>query len=237
MWWLLFRYLTLLLENKAARARSRPFWKGEHSPLWKSGRGFVILPSMLEDALQATLATSLPPLVVATTPRLWVRQFQAGDTAALQRLFGDAEVMRFGDGAQDADWVANWLAHRVAEYAHNAERAVWAVVARETAEVLGYCGLFAMDDVNGRPETEIGYRLARPFWGHGYATEAATAVRDYAHHTLHLPRLIALIDPANSASIRVAEKLGMVREAEAMMPGYTHPDWVYALDLPVGGKK
>ena len=70
-------------------------------------------------------------------------------------------------------------------------------------EVIGYCGLFHFDDVNERPEVEVGYRLARKVWGHGYATEAVCAVRDYAFGTLGLPRLIALIDPGNVASTRV----------------------------------
>ena len=74
--------------------------------------------------------------------------------------------------------------------------------------------------VNGRPEVEIGYRLARAWWGRGYATEAVLAARDYAFDTLGLSRLIALIDPANAASIRVARKAGMHYETDVMMPGY-----------------
>ena len=94
------------------------------------------------------------------------------------------------------------------------------------------CGLTHFPDINGRPEIEIGYRLARAHWGRGLATEAARAVRDYAFDTLRLPRLIALIDPANTASIRVAEKLAMRHESEVVLPGYDHPDRVYALGAP-----
>jgi RimJ/RimL family protein N-acetyltransferase len=89
--------------------------------------------------------------------------------------------------------------------------------------------------VCGQPETEIGYRLARPYWGRGYATESARAVRDYALNTLRLPRLIAMIDPQNVASIRVVEKLGMHYEKDVMFEGYTHPDRVYAIVHPEGG--
>ena len=59
--------------------------------------------------------------------------------------------------------------------------------------------------------------------------EAARAVRDYAFDTLCLERLIAIIDPANVASIRVAEKLGMRYEADVSFEGYSHPDRVYAV--------
>jgi RimJ/RimL family protein N-acetyltransferase len=86
------------------------------------------------------------------------------------------------------------------------------------------------DDVNGRPEVEIGYRLIRSAWGHGYATEAAQAVATYAT-TLGIQRLIALIDPGNVASIRVAYKLGMHYEADVMFDGYTHPDHVYTMEV------
>ena len=104
---------------------------------------------------------------------------------------------------------------------------LWAVVLRETDQPIGYCGLTYFPDINGRPEVEVGYRLARAHWGKGYATEAATAVKDWAFCDRKMERLIALIDPQNVASIRVAEKLGMVHEAEVMLEGYTHPDRVY----------
>lgn len=68
----------------------------------------------------------------------------------------------------------------------------------------------------------------RAHWGRGLATEATTAVRDLAFDTLKLDRLIALIDPANARSIRVAEKIGMSHEADVMQHGYTHADHVYA---------
>ena len=62
--------------------------------------------------------------------------------------------------------------------------------------------LTAWPDIDGRSEVEIGYRLARSAWERGYATEAARAVRDHAFGALGLGRLIALIDPANTASRR-----------------------------------
>jgi len=106
----------------------------------------------------------------------------------------------------------------------------YAVMEQSSRAVIGYCGLFFFADVNGQPEVEVGYRLARAKWGHGYATEAAQAVRDYAFQTLGIKRLIAIIDPANHASIRVAHKLGIRCEQQVMFEGYTHPDDVYALN-------
>lgn len=151
------------------------------------------------------------------------------DATALAPLFADAEVMRFGDGPQSPEWVQAWLRRVLQSYARRGY-GPWAVVEKGSGELIGYCGLFDFPDVNGRPEIEIGYRLARAYWGRGYATEAVSAARDYAFGVLGLTRLIALIDPGNVASIRVAEKAGLRHVAEVMLPGYTYPDRVYAIE-------
>lgn len=161
------------------------------------------------------------------TPRLLLRHVHPTDQHALGHVFGDAEVMRFGDGPQDEAWVARWIADRALRSYAERGFGPYAVVERENQTVVGYCGLFFFSDINGRPEIEIGYRLARAFWGRGYATEAARAVCDYGFGTLGLPRLVALVDPANTASIRVARKLGMTYEADVMLEGYDHPDHLY----------
>lgn len=145
------------------------------------------------------------------------------------RVFGDAEVMRFGDGVQTREWIQDWLRTCLERYYQTWGFGPYAVLARRSHKVIGYCGLFFFPDVNGRPEVEIGYRLARSVWGQGYATEAARAVRDFAFSTLNIKRLIAMIDPANTASIRVAEKIGMRYEKEVRFEGYTHPDHVYVI--------
>lgn len=168
-------------------------------------------------------------MIIADTPRLRLRQFTPSDQPALLRVFGDPEVMRFGDGAQPPEYVDGWLT----SCSHSYERrgyGPWAMVEKGSDEMIGYCGLFYYPDINGRPEVEIGYRLARAWWGRGYATEAVTAARDYAFHTLGLPRLVALIDPTNTSSIRVAEKAGMRHKGEAMLEGYDHPDWVFVVE-------
>lgn len=166
-------------------------------------------------------------MIIVATGRLCLRRFAPTDHAALNRVFGDPEVMRFGDGIQSPAWVRGWLHECLAGYERRGY-GPWAVVENSSGALIGYCGLFFFPDINGWPEVEIGYRLARAWWGRGYATEAVIAARDYAGNTLGLSRLIALIDPDNLASIRVAEKAGLRYEADVMLPGYTHPDRVYA---------
>ena len=167
-------------------------------------------------------------MVVTKSKRLFLRFLTYSDQITLTLLFADPDVMRFGDGPRSPEWVQDWLRHTLDSYARRGY-GPWAVVEKASGETIGYCGLFHYPDVNGRAEIEIGYRLARAHWGQGYATEAVTAVRDYAFAALEMPRLIALIDPANTTSIRVAEKAGMRYEADVMFEGYSHPDWVYAI--------
>lgn len=163
-----------------------------------------------------------------TTERLFLRYFQLEDAEPMYRIFCDAEVMRFSDGVKTEKWVQEWLQACLERY-QSWGYGPYAIVEREQKEVIGYCGLFLFPDVDGQAEVEIGYRLARATWGQGYATEAASAVRDYALDTLGLKRLIALIDPSNAASLRVAEKIGMQYEKEVMLEGYDHPDHVYVI--------
>ncbi len=168
-------------------------------------------------------------MIVLETERLILRHVELGDTESLYGVFGDVEVMRFGIGAQTLAWVKDWIAEQQDQYATRGFGA-WAVMLKTSGGVIGYCGLFDFPDVNGQPEVEIGYRLARAHWGYGYATEAVTGVRDYAFETLGMRRLIAMIDPHNSASIRVAIKAGMKYESDVMFDGYDHPDHVYAIE-------
>ncbi|TML40785.1 MAG: GNAT family N-acetyltransferase, partial [Actinobacteria bacterium] len=78
---------------------------------------------------------------------------------------------------------------------------------------------------------EIGWTLAREHWGRGYATESATAARDWALQELGLRRLISLIQRGNNASVRVAEKLGESLEREDLRGPFRRPTDLYALTL------
>lgn len=168
-------------------------------------------------------------MFLLTTERLLLRHFHIMDTEAMVPVFGDPEVMRFGDGVQTKGWIEAWLHTCLEHYHRTGGFGPYAVVEKQSHDVIGYCGLFFFPDVNGKPEVEIGYRLRRSAWGHGYATEAVRAVRDYAFNTLGMKRLIAIIDPGNLASIRVAEKIGMIYEQDVMFEGYAHPDRVYVI--------
>ena len=74
-------------------------------------------------------------------------------------------------------------------------------------------GEAGLQELEAGPDVEVGYTLARAAWGRGYATEAARAVLRWGFAGLRLPRVVAVADPANRASLRVLEKLGMARRA------------------------
>lgn len=163
------------------------------------------------------------------TQRLLLRHFHIEDLEQIhQQVFSDAEVMRFGDGPQTKEWVHQWLGCHIEGYKKYGY-GPYAVTEQDAQKIIGYCGLFYFPDINGKEEVEIGYRLGRSTWGQGYATEASSAVRDFALDDLRLQRLIALIDPGNIASVRVAKKLGMQYEKKVMLEGYDHPDHLYVL--------
>jgi [ribosomal protein S5]-alanine N-acetyltransferase len=167
-------------------------------------------------------------MLLLESERLLLRHFRSFDGEPMMRVFGDAQVMRFGDGVQTRDWVDHWIVTCLEDY-RSRGFGPYAVVEKERQRLIGYCGLFFFPAVNGRAEVEIGYRLERLAWGQGYATEAAGTVREYAFSSVGMGRLISIIDPANLASIRVAEKIGMQYEGEVKFEGYTHSDHVYAI--------
>lgn len=166
------------------------------------------------------------PLVVAQTDRLLLRRIDRADLDFFAALFADAEVMRFSMGTRTRDQSAEWIDRALAAYDARGY-GPWCVVRKADGAPLGFCGLVDQT-VDGVDEVEIGYRLAVPHWGAGYASEAAAAVRDLAFGQFGRSRLIALIDPLNVRSIRVAEKIGMEWSTQTMKWG-RHLR-VYAID-------
>ena len=95
----------------------------------------------------------------------------------------------------------------------------WAAVERSSGELIGYCGIELYER---GPDVELGFSLARSAWGRGYATEAARAWLEHAF-TLGIRRVIAVVKPANAASIRVLEKVGMTKIGRSRVAG---GDWL-----------
>jgi len=151
------------------------------------------------------------------TPRLLLRPLQASDVDVLIALWADPTVTRYMGGPRQTETVRRILEDELRAGSVDTF-GFCPVVEKTSGRVIGDCGL-TKKDVDGRDEVELVYVFAADAWGQGYATEAACVLRDYALGHLRVPRLIALIDPENTASARVAEKVGLQFEKAVVRPG------------------
>ena len=142
------------------------------------------------------------------TVRLRFRQMTPTDLDSMSALLGDPVVMTYYPAPKSREQAAQWISWNQSSYAEHGH-GLW-IVETQDGEFLGDCGL-TWQDVNGRPDLEVGYHMRTEAQGRGYATEAASACKDFAREVLRVPRLVAIIHPDNGPSRRVAEKLGMVR--------------------------
>ncbi len=157
------------------------------------------------------------PSSILETERLLLRRQRASDIAFLTDLWADPKVTRYMGGPRDRDSLRSVFN----ETAHNpcAERYdLWPVVEKETGQLVGHCGLLDKE-VDGRTEIELTYILSPSVWGKGYATEIGQAIKQLAFEKMGVKRLIALIEPENGPSERVAIRLGMALEKEIVRPG------------------
>jgi ribosomal-protein-alanine N-acetyltransferase len=153
------------------------------------------------------------------TERSILRAFHADDLPRLCVLFANPGFMRFPGSTGYSEEQTAAVLEKFLKWEHAGMPSQFAVIWRETGELIGYCG-FLHQEVDQRREMEIAYRLHPDFWNRGIATEAARAVRDHAFRDLQLERVISLIHPDNVASRRVAEKNGMRVEKETVFRGF-----------------
>ena len=174
------------------------------------------------------------------TERLVLRPLSLDNLDDIARFVADPETMRFiGTGGPRTREQARDSLEWMIETFERQGFGQFGVERKEDGALVGRAGLNVwnptdwsitrLDEADGPTEIEIAYLFGRDYWGNGYATEAAAAVRDWALGDLRLERLIALIYPDNARSIAVARKLGMEPEGEADFGG--SPLTVYALRL------
>lgn len=151
-------------------------------------------------------------MTVVRTDRLLLRRWRPSDAVALAALNADPDVMRFiGAGATLADDASDALLARFEREWDERGYGPWAVEEHaHPGSPIGFCGLTVpsfLPDV--LPAVEVGWRLARPAWGRGLATEAAHAALGFGFGALALQEILAIVAPANTRSLRVCAKLGM----------------------------
>ena len=156
-----------------------------------------------------------------------MRRLVASDLDDLYALYRDPEIRRyFPEGTLTLDETREELAWFLNGHPDHPELGLWATIHKATGAFIGRCGLLSWT-IDGVDEVEIAYLIAKPWQRQGLGAEAARAPVRYGFETLGLRRLIALIDPANGASIRTATRVGLRFEKEAEMEGLRSP--VYAI--------
>lgn len=167
-----------------------------------------------------TAMLSMTPSPTLQTERLILRRWASGDRKPFADMNSDPEVMKHFPAVlsrQESDE----LADRIEDHFVTRGFGLWAVEIPNLASFAGYVGL-AVPRFEARftPCVEIGWRLARAYWEHGYATEAATAALAFGFDELRLDEIVSFTVPGNASSRRVMEKLGMTHD-----PGddFEHP--------------
>ena len=186
---------------------------------WPVARTRRFSSASLRNKSQLTRDSSLfIAMAILEASRVILRPFRAEDVDLLSELMADQDFMRFSLGVYTREQTLGFL-EKVLTWEREALPSQFAVEIKSEGTLLGYCGFFHQD-VDGKTEIEIGYRLHPDYWNKGLATEAAIAVRDHAFRDLKLPRVISLIHPENIASRRVAEKIGMALEKHTTFRGF-----------------
>lgn len=148
-------------------------------------------------------------MIVTETARLSLRQFTPEDAARNYEIYTDAENMRFmGKQPESIEFERYHLQRHIDIYYNARGFGLWAVVLKETGELIGRCGLICQP-VEGAEVIEVSYLIDHPFRGQGYAPEAAREVVRLGFEKYRFKRIVAMINPKNTASVRVAEKIGM----------------------------
>lgn len=147
------------------------------------------------------------------TERLLMRRWRDSDREPFAAMNADPEVMRHFPHLQpreESDASVDRFEQRFVEQGFG----LWALELRETGEFLGFTGLNPMPDgIPGEGGMEVGWRLARPAWGNGYATEAGRAALDLAFGPLGFGEIWSITAVTNVPSQAVMRRLGLSEHA------------------------
>ncbi len=159
-------------------------------------------------------------IVELRTERLLLRQWRDADREPWAALNADPEVMEHFPATLDRAASDAFVAKASITIAARAW-GLWAVESRADGHFVGMVGLCPVTfDAPFVPAVEVGWRLARAEWGHGYATEAATAAVDFAFDELELDELVSMTAVRNRRSRAVMERLGFAHVPEL---DFEHP--------------
>ena len=176
--------------------------------------------------------------IILETDRLYLRELTQNDFNSLCKILQDRDVMYAWEHAFTDEEVQAWLNNQLRRYNEDGF-GLWAVVLKDTDEIIGQCGL-TIQKINennnikngGVTEVvEVGYLFQKAYWHNGYATEAATATKRYAFNN-KINRVYSIIRDTNIPSQRVAERNGMqiTGEMTKHYNGITMPHLIYMVE-------
>ena len=145
--------------------------------------------------------------IILETKRLYLREMKQSDFKSLCKILQDKETMAAYEGAFSDREVQEWLDRQIFRY-QKWSFGLWAVILKETDEMIGQCGL-TMQPWKEKEVLEIGYLFERSCWHKGYAIESAVACKKYAFEILNADEVCSIIRDTNIASQKVAVRNGM----------------------------
>jgi RimJ/RimL family protein N-acetyltransferase len=149
-----------------------------------------------------------------------MRRWLAADEQVFASMCADPLVMRYFPAALSAEESIAFI-RKIESHFDQKGFGLWALERRCDGRFLGFTGLYTVNlDCPVRGEVEIGWRLAREFWGQGLASEAARAALGFAFESLALPRVISMTAAVNEPSRKLMHRLGMKRAASL---DFDHP--------------
>jgi RimJ/RimL family protein N-acetyltransferase len=155
--------------------------------------------------------SGIGPETIVATPRLTLRCVASEDAAFVRTLLNEPSFLRhIGDkGVRTLDDARTYIAEGPqASYARFGF-GLYIVELNGSRVPIGLCGLLKRDELD---DVDLGFAFLPAYWSQGYAAEAARAVLDHARAALRISRIVAIVSPANDASIRLLGRLGFTYE-------------------------
>ncbi|WP_054022962.1 GNAT family N-acetyltransferase [Bacillus sp. FJAT-28004] len=145
------------------------------------------------------------------TERLYLRKMKVSDSSSLFKIWSDPDVTKFMNvSCFTNENQAKEMITLLDDLSQDGKAIRFSIIKIESNEIIGSCGYNSLDIENAK--AEIGYDIAKSFWGRGYASEAISSLLDYAFSSLKMNRIEAKVEPENVNSIKLLQKLNFTFE-------------------------
>jgi len=171
-----------------------------------------------------------PPLRVAETERLVLRQFRTSDAPFTLRLLNEPSfIENIADrGVRTLEQAVRYLLDGpIASYQRHGH-GLYLVELKHSLQPIGMCGVLKR---NRFPDVDLGYAFLPEFWSQGFALESASAVLNLVRDVLRAPRIVAFVSKGNAASIRLLRKLGFSYAGETNLEPASEAVSLFRLEL------